>query len=136
MISRLVLKFIKAALEDKNQRKIQRKNDNMTKILISNFLLELHLEDVLEVLLVVEGEFLFYKLVYTRKYQRNILWKNYDDWFINNGDIKLFNLSKKKRYRSLSYRPFHKILSYLIYHFIQCICKLNFGKILWNWLYI
>ena len=43
-------------------------------------------------------------------YQRKFKWKNYDNWFINGGDIKPFNLLKKDikmSYRRLSYKQFH-----------------------------
>ena len=45
------------------------------------FLVELHLDDVLEVLLAVGSKCL------VDKYHRKIHWKNYDECLINSGDI-------------------------------------------------
>ena len=52
---------------------------------ISMFFVEIHLDVVLEVLLMVGLNFISTKLV--DRYHRKIYWENQDDWFINGGDI-------------------------------------------------
>ena len=58
--------------------------------MISIFLVELYLDNVLDVLLVVST-----KLVY--KYQRMIHWKKYDGWFINDNEVFDFSTFPKKK---------------------------------------
>ena len=75
------------------------------------FFVELHLDDVLEVLMRVGFEFLFTKLV--DKYHRKIH-RKYDDCCINGGDIQLFKLlgkkeeKKKKNYKNLRFGNFKR----------------------------
>ena len=57
--------------------------------------MELHLEDVLEVLLVVGVEFLPYETCIKIPNEDSL--ENYDDWFINGGDTLVLNLWGKKK---------------------------------------
>ena len=57
--------------------------------------MELHLEDVLEVLLVVGVEFLPYETCIVISNEDSL--ENYDDWFINGGDTLILILWGKKK---------------------------------------
>ena len=52
-----------------------------------DFLVKLHLDDVLEVVLVVRGEFLSCKTCMYINTKGRFTEKSYDDWFINGRDI-------------------------------------------------
>ena len=75
---RLVLKFIKMTVEDKKKGWLKGKKLNMILLFDFTFLVEFHLDDVLEFLLLVRVEFSFLQNLYLK--EDSLWWLIYKWW--------------------------------------------------------